>query len=93
MDKRKNEWAWMPFKYKEGGETMRNILCAVLLICGTVQIILILLQKKREGGLGALTGKNTYWKKGMGQQGKMEQMTRVTAAIFMLTATALYIMN
>lgn len=72
---------------------MKNILCVAMLICGVVQIILILLQKKREGGLGALTGKNTYWKKGMGQQGKMEQATRVAAAIFMLTATALYILN
>ena len=75
-------------------ETVKTILCLILAASAVCLCVTVLVQKKREGGLGTISGSPSgYWKKSMGTQGKLEMITRIFAAAFILASASLYIIG
>ncbi len=71
--------------------TISYVLSAVLLVLAVLLCIIILLQKKRSAGLGAVSGASSgdsYWSKNKGNsmEGALERYTKIGGALFMIIA-------
>ncbi|MBR4015074.1 MAG: preprotein translocase subunit SecG [Anaerotignum sp.] len=74
--------------------TIGTVLTVVLLVLAVILSIIILLQSKRNAGLGAIGGGgsgDTYWSKNKGNsmEGALERYTKIGGALFMIIAFAI----
>ena len=74
--------------------TISLILSVVLILLSVLLCIIILLQSKRSGGLGAInaaSSSDTYWSKNKGSsmEGTLERYTKIGGALFMILALVL----
>lgn len=75
---------------------IRTILTVVFTIDSVLLIIVIMMQKSKDPGLGAIGGMNvadSYWSrnKGRSAEGNLVRMTRILAVIFIGVAICLNI--
>ncbi|WP_010167709.1 preprotein translocase subunit SecG [Candidatus Epulonipiscium viviparus] len=74
-------------------EMFRTILTIIFVIASFAIIIIVLMQEGKSTGLSGMTGEseNTFWaqNKKNSLEGKIERFTKVTAAIFMISALIL----
>lgn len=79
--------------------TAKIIITVIYLIAAIAIITVVLLQEGKSAGLGSLGGSssnsNSYWDKNKKHslEGKFERWTKITAAIFVLFALALMLLQ
>lgn len=77
---------------------LKIILIVVFLLAALAMTIIVLCQEGKSAGLGSLSGSvehnDSYWDKNKkySLEGKLERWTKVTAAIFVLSAFILMLM-
>ncbi len=81
--------------------TIAKIVLTVIYVIAALAIItVVLLQEGKSAGLGSLGGgtngsNNSYWDKNKKHslEGKFERWTKLTAALFIILAVALMVLN
>lgn len=77
---------------------LRILLIIIFLIAALAVTIIVLMQEGKSAGLGSMTGGSTsgdsYWAKNKKHslEGKFERWTKITAAIFVLSAFLIMLM-
>ena len=75
-------------------KVMDNVLKIMITIVNIAIVTLVLIQKDREAGLGALTGQqqNSYWARNEGRsaKGRLILATRCAAFLFLVLAIIIY---
>ena len=70
--------------------TLTWVLSVILAVVGILLIVVILMQKDRAAGLGAMTASSgdTYWRKNKvnSVEGTLEKYTKILGAVFMILA-------
>ena len=77
-------------------ETLRTILTIIFIADCVGMVAVILMQKGKDRGLGAIAGMSsgdTYWgrNKGRSREGRLERLTRVMVIVFVGLAVLLNI--
>ncbi len=71
---------------------MKTFLTVVFVIVAIILTIVVLMQEGKSAGLGTISGAaDTYWgkNKGRSMEGKLETLTKVLAAAFIVLAVVL----
>ena len=81
---------------------VKVIITVVYLIAALAIIGIVLMQEGKSAGLGSIagaggasSGENSYWGKIKGRsfEGKLEQWTKITAGLFLLSALVLMLLK
>jgi len=74
-------------------EVLRYILTSLFALCGIAVSVLVLMQKGKNAGLGAISGMESYWEKNRShsREGKIENLTKWLVVAFFVLAFVLTI--
>lgn len=73
-------------------DTLRIIVTAVYVLVCIALVVVVIMQEGKSAGLGAISGMaETYWgkNKGRSMEGKLELITKILAALFIVISVVL----